>query len=100
VACAADLPAGADGYDVLEAAGFATTTEDFGWGVALCTIEDLPELPEGECFDPAGGYWSYWTAEPGGPWEEQPVGAGDTTPAAGSIEGWSWAPSFPAAPRG
>jgi hypothetical protein len=98
VACADDLAAGADGFDALEGAGFVVGTEPFSFGVALCTIDELPELPEGACFDPAGGYWSYWTAQPGGVWQEQPVGAGDTTPAAGSIEGWSWAPSFPASP--
>jgi hypothetical protein len=100
VGCATDLPAEADGFDVLEAAGFEVETRDFGWGVAICTIDELPELPEGECFDPAGGYWSYWTATPGGPWTEQQVGAGDTRPATGTIEGWAWAPQWPAdAPR-
>ncbi len=98
VACATGLSAGADGFDVLASAGFDVRTQEFSFGTAICAIEGLPALSEEDCFDPSGGYWAYWTAQPGGHWQEHPVGAADTEPAAGSIEGWSWATSFPADP--
>jgi hypothetical protein len=91
--------AGATGLDLLAAAGFEVTTQDFGGdlGIGLCAIDGLPDLPEGECFDPSFDYWSYWSGEPGGEWVEYQVGAGSTTPAAGNVEGFSWG-AFPADP--
>lgn len=100
VACAPRIRSGMNGFDVLEAAGFDITTADFDFGEAICAIEDQPELADGECFHSSGGYWSYWTAERGGAWEEYQVGAADSTPQVGTIEGWAWAPSWPGgAPR-
>jgi hypothetical protein len=97
--CVHAPPAGATGLELLEAAGFEVTTQDFGGdlGIGLCAIDGLPDLPEGECFDPSFDYWSYWSAEPGGTWDEYQVGAGSTTPAAGTVEGFSWG-AFPADP--
>lgn len=90
------------GYDLIEAAGFDTSYASFSFGDSLCQVDELPELSEGEpadtCFE--DGYWSYWTAAPGGEWTGYEVGGGDSRPAPGTVEGWSWAPDFTAsAPR-
>ncbi|MEX1178142.1 MAG: S-layer homology domain-containing protein [Nitriliruptor sp.] len=88
------------GHDVLERAGFDTSYASFDFGDSLCQIDELPTLSEGEpadtCFEE--GYWSYWSAEPDGEWTAYEVGGGDSRPAAGTIEGWSWAPGFAAEP--
>ncbi|WP_157041882.1 S-layer homology domain-containing protein [Nitriliruptor alkaliphilus] len=100
VACAPRISSGMNGFDVLEAAGFDITTFEFAFGEAICAIEGRPKLADGECFHSSGGFWSYWTAERGGAWDEYQVGAADSTPQVGSIEGWAWAPSWPGdAPR-
>ncbi|MTV25413.1 S-layer homology domain-containing protein [Nitriliruptoraceae bacterium ZYF776] len=98
VACVTEVPDGASGLDLLELAGFDPTTQDFGGdlGEALCAIEDLPELPAGQCF--GDGYWSYWNAARPGDWTEYQVGAGSTTPTEGTVEGFAWAGTFPADP--
>jgi hypothetical protein len=99
VRCVHAPVAGASGLDLLAAAGFEITTQDFGGdlGVALCAIDGLPDLPSGDCFDPSFDFWSYWSAEPGGAWDEYQIGAGSSTPAAGTVEGFAWR-GFPADP--
>jgi hypothetical protein len=99
VRCVHAPTAGASGLDLLTAAGFELTTQDFGGdlGVALCAIDGLPDLPAGQCFDPSFDFWSYWSAEPGGEWDEYQIGAGSSTPTAGTVEGFAWR-GFPADP--
>jgi hypothetical protein len=99
IACVTDVPGGASGLDLLELAGFATTTQDFGGdlGEALCTIEGLPVLDEGTCF--GDGFWSYWNADRGGDWTPYQIGAGASTPAEGSVEGFVWASGDAGQPR-
>lgn len=98
VACATGMDDGADGIDVLRAAMFDVTTETSSFGDAVCAIDDRPVLDDSGCF--GQGYWSYWTADRGGEWEAYQVGADDSTPVVGTIEGWSWAPApdYAAAP--
>lgn len=56
----------------------------------VCTIDDRPiDLPG--C-PPPDGYWSYSHGLRGHHWKSSSVGAGDWTPPAGSLEGWSWSP--------
>ena len=56
----------------------------------VCRIAGVPE--EGPCdrFPPSNYYWVYWLAPRGGAWCYAQVGAGNRTPPAGSIEGWSF----------
>lgn len=90
--CALDLPADANGFDVLASAGFEVETESFDFGDALCSIEGLPVLADGECFSD-DGFYSYWNAPRRGDWTGYEVGGSDSRPAVGSVEGWSWAPA-------
>ncbi len=90
------------GHELLEAAGFDTSYASFSFGDSVCQIDELPVLSEGEptetCFEE--GFWSYWTATPGDEWTAHEAGGGDSRPAPGSIEGWSWAPGYAgSAPR-
>lgn len=82
VACAEGAPD--SGREALEAAGF--TPEDSEPGM-ICTIDDQPD-PCPEEFD--GNFWSYWHAEAGGDWESYMVGADESEPAPGEIEGWRY----------
>jgi hypothetical protein len=94
------VSAGTSGHDLLEAAQFAVTYASFSFGDSVCQIDGRPTISAGDprqtCFEQ--GYWSYWSAEAGGEWEAYEVGGGDSRPAEGSFEGWSWAPGFEAAP--
>jgi hypothetical protein len=44
-------------------------------------------------------YWSYWRSSGNGGWTYSGSGAGSTTPAAGSVEGWSYVDGASSAPR-
>jgi hypothetical protein len=98
VACAPRLPADRDGLDVLRAAGFEITTEEFDFGSGpqdfLCSIEGLPE----DGCSSSDGYFSYWHAPRGGDWSSYNVGASSSDPQDGMIEGWAWAPGYVGAP--
>lgn len=96
----------ATGLEALHSAGFATTGDGF-----IRTIGGHPTGDAGEM------YWSYWQANrPSsgtvGRWTYSQLGASQSTPEPGSVEGWrfvsyaggamadppSWRPSFPAQP--
>lgn len=96
----ADWFAGMDGLDLLRAAGFTPGTQEFGFGPALCTIEDLPEDANDSCFGSAtdpGGYWSYWLGDQASTsWESAQVGPADISPQPGDLQAFAWAKTFPA----
>lgn len=59
----------------------------------VCQIEGLPTQGFPFCWT-TGGFWSYWKApSAGSPWAYSDFGAGSgPAPAAGSVEGWRFAP--------
>jgi hypothetical protein len=82
VGCAPGDPA--SGREALEAAGFEALDGDVPGFV--CTIDGLPENCD---FDTNGGrFWSYWEADPSGTWTSYAVGADDSDPRPGRVEGW------------
>ena len=82
----------ADGLAALAASGF-TVGDQAGPG-AVCTIDGLPSEGYPFCWL-TGGYWGYWKSpDRATAWDFSPVGVGDGPIAEGSVEGWSWAPSF------
>lgn len=56
----------------------------------LCKIAGKPENDPCINASPASAYWSYWVAPRGGSWCYSNFGAGNRTPSAGSVEGWSF----------
>lgn len=88
----------ANGLAALSAAGFVISSES-GPGT-VCRIDGLPTQGYPYCWL-EGNYWSYWRApNRSSSWTMSMVGAGSGPLAAGSVEGWSWAPaSGSSAPR-
>ncbi|KAA2250995.1 hypothetical protein F0L68_38465 [Solihabitans fulvus] len=104
VGCAAGSPA--SGLDALQAAGFGYNSASRQPGF-VCRIGGRPATDPCVNAAPASAYWSYWHAQPGGAWAFSDLGAAGYTPAAGSVEGWSFgsgqqpgiaAPARPAPP--
>lgn len=98
VRCATDLPDDPSGLDVLRAAGFEVQTQEFDFGVALCAIDGLPQVDEDDCFG-GGGFYNYLNAPQGGDWTTYGVGAGDSAPQVGTLEGFAWTEADGAPPR-
>ncbi len=79
------------GFAVLDHAAFA---HDPGrYPGTVCQLNGLPTQGHPYCWT-TGGYWSYWkSTTAGGPWVYSEWGAGvGPRPAAGSVEGWRFAP--------
>ena len=72
----------------LELSGFAFTTADFGWGLFLCSIEDVGD--SGDACDNDDRYWAtyYWD---GGSWAGRMVGITEAMiTQTGHLEAFSW----------
>lgn len=97
--CAAGSPR--TGFDVLTDAGFTVEQVQTMAGF-VCRIDGRPGAGAESCVTtpPANASWSYWHAERGGSWTYNPVGAGGSRPAAGSVEGWAFMTGGPATPPG
>lgn len=82
----------ATGFDALTSVGVAFEALD-GF---VSTIGGEPSTPGPE------DWWSYWSATPGDDgtltWESYMVGAADSRPVGGTVEGWRLAHSFDDAP--
>jgi len=102
--CASHLPAGATGLDALTAAGVAVTGTSQAGSAVACRLNGRPAadqtltLPGGQAYQeqcvtmpPAGAYWSYWWANPGGSWTYNTQGLSLRPVVFGSYEGWSFA---------
>ena len=84
-ACASEF---ATGLQALESAGFTAVTSEDGF---LTTIDAEPSTPEAE------DWWAYAHADAElSAWEFYEMGAGESQPVAGSIEGWRLLHSFDA----
>lgn len=95
--CAAATPA--NGLAALTAAGFAF--EEFAeFAGAVCRIAGLPDAADA-CTAFGDQFWAYFSATDGGPWAPYQVGAAESQPQPGSVEGWRFGtgeePSIPAA---
>ncbi len=77
------------GFSALQQAGidYTTTVRFPGF---ICKIAGRPESDPCQTASPATAYWSYWLAARGGQWCYSNWGAGNRTPPAGSVEGWSF----------
>lgn len=94
---------GMTGLDALHNAGFQVSgTTRWGQGF-ICRLEGRPAADEPlpidgndgytePCVDtpPAQAFWSYWTAEKGGPWVFSQLGVKNRTVPEGTFEGWSF----------
>src|SRR5699024_4178224 len=81
VGCAEGDPT--SGRAALEAAGFTPTDSTPGM---ICAINSRPDPCPKEF---TGAYWSYWYGEDG-EWTASEVGADDTDPAPGEVQGWRY----------
>lgn len=82
----------ASGLSALIDAGFTPASD--GSPTPVCKIDGLPTEGFPFCWT-TGGYWSYWKSpDRSTPWAFSPVGANAGPLTQGSVEGWSWAPSF------
>ncbi|NCT90763.1 hypothetical protein GXB85_07360 [Cellulomonas sp. APG4] len=82
VGCAEGTPA--SGAQALADAGFTDTRDS---AQMICAIDDLPN-PCPTTFE--GSWWSYWSAEADGEWVAYEVGADQSTPQPGAVEGWRY----------
>ncbi|WP_420174586.1 hypothetical protein [Luteococcus sp. OSA5] len=73
------------GEKLLSEAGVKTTKD--AKGQMICTIEGEPQTCPA-AFD--GNYWHYYTAQKGGKWTYSQVGADQSKPKAGTLEGWCY----------
>jgi len=78
------------GVKALEESGLNIETYDAGWGIAVCSIEDVG-CPATDCFCDTNNFWgyNYWD---GSAWQGYMVGASVATITNGAIEGWRWGP--------
>lgn len=82
VGCAEGTPA--SGAQALVDAGFTDTRDG---AQMICAIDGLPD-PCPTTFE--GSWWSYWSAEADGEWVAYEVGADQSTPQPGTVEGWRY----------
>jgi hypothetical protein len=77
------------GLQALELTGLDVITQDFGWGIAVCSINGVG-CPADNCFC-SSSFWNYaqWDSTSSA-WVDPGVGATDTSVYSGSIEGWRW----------
>lgn len=77
------------GFAALMRTGLDVEYQDFGWGIAVCSIEGVG-CPAEDCFcDPSGKYWGYFYWD-GGNWQSHSAGATDHQLNAGDTDGWYW----------
>ena len=86
------------GIEALQRTGLHIVTKDFGFAIAVCSIEGVG-CPEDTCFCNSSNFWNheYWK---GSSWQHQTPG---TNVSPGAIEGWRWgewnAEPIPPAPQ-
>lgn len=94
-ACVEFAEAEMTGYDLLQRASFASTSQQSAeFGAAICSIEGIGcSYPAESCFCrcPGNGqctYWSYWTLDEAAQWVYASVGASSRRVRDGSVDGW------------
>ena len=89
------------GLDALILTGMEVITQDFGWGVSVCSIEGVG-CPADNCWCGGDYFWNYtqWIS---GTWVAPAQGASTITITHGAIEGWRWGEwevgTLPSAPQ-
>ena len=83
-----DVPTDATTADVLEAAKVPVGIADYGFGPAICNIDD-DGCSLDNCFCNPEKFWAYYHLV-GEAWESSMVGIGDFTPGDRSVEGFAW----------
>ncbi len=76
------------GLEALYLTGLNVITQDFGWGIAVCSIEGVG-CPASDCFCGGSTYWGNKTWD-GSTWNDYSVGATDTVLNNGAVDGWRW----------
>lgn len=90
-----DLPTGASGWDLFQAAGIAVQgTDQFPSGF-VCRIDGWPNKSLQDCADTPAfdeGHWAYYVTNSsiGSGWVWSGQGAATHIPGCGGYEGWSW----------
>ena len=77
------------GLDALLMTGLDVEAEDFGWGIAVCSINGVG-CPVGDCWCGGDYFWNYvqWEVDS---WVDPGKGASDTIiSTTGKVEGWRW----------
>ena len=77
------------GLDALTMTELVVEAEDFGWGIAVCSINGVG-CPVGDCFCGGDYFWNYtqWKDET---WTDPGMGASQTEiSTTGQVEGWRW----------
>jgi hypothetical protein len=87
--------AGGNGYAILQRAGYDLYVGTSGpYAGFLLQINSQPAHPRPDNTH----YWSYWHSSGNGSWRYSGSGAGSSTPAAGTVEGWSYVDGSSTAP--
>lgn len=82
-------PAGLNGAETLEAAGFTLEYVQTQPGF-ICRINGQPTDDPCIRTPPASAYWAYYHADLGGTWEYSQLGAQSYYPKAGTVEAWAY----------
>lgn len=83
-----EVPADATAADVLDAAKVPVGLADYGFGPAVCNINE-DGCPTEDCFCNPDNFWAYYHLV-GDAWESSMVGIDDYTPGDRSVEGFAW----------
>jgi hypothetical protein len=88
----------ATGIEALKSAGFAVGSTTSSYGAFVERINGFPETLDATY----ANYWGYWHASPKadgtwGAWQSYAVGASQSAPITGDVEGWSYGPYATAA---
>lgn len=86
------------GYQALRAAGFRTAGTQHDGAGFVCRINNRPAPEREPCVDtpPPTASWSYWRGRPGeNRWAYSQLGALDSEPQVGQVEGWSFGSGRP-----
>jgi len=75
------------GLEALQQTGFEVITKDYGWGIAVCSINGVG-CPAENCFCDSE-FWNYtrWVTET---WQDPGASASTITITNGAVEGWRW----------
>jgi hypothetical protein len=76
------------GLEALLLTGLDVVTKDYGWGIAICSIEGIG-CPEENCLECSSNFWNYYYWD-GDVWIPSPEAATDTEVYNGDVEGWRW----------
>jgi hypothetical protein len=78
------------GLAALKLTGLEVITEEFGFGIAVCSIEGVG-CPASDCFCDPTNFWNYQYWD-GSAWQDHQSGATTSVISDTAVEGWAWGP--------